>query len=98
MRPRSPATRLITAGAGNDVIKVGPIFGAASQFTGTSTAELDLEDTTSLPVTVNQTTGLRIGSFVEPLSQLAGVREAGRRGRGGHQLLHDRRLDPQRGV
>src|SRR5262249_13243931 len=39
----------IVAGAGNDVIKVGAIIGAASQLTGTPTSELDLEDTTSLP-------------------------------------------------
>ena len=61
----------ITAGAGNDIIKVGATIGAASLFTGTPTTELDLEDTSSLPVTVNHTTGLQVGSFTEPLSQLA---------------------------
>ncbi|HUY31344.1 MAG TPA: hypothetical protein VMV69_01080 [Pirellulales bacterium] len=60
----------ITAGSGNDVVKVGATIGAASQLTGTPTTELDLEDTTSLPVTVNHTTGLQIGSFTEPASEL----------------------------
>ncbi len=60
----------LTGGAGNDVIKVGAVIGNTSQLTGTPTTELDLEDTTSLQVTVNSVTGLQVGSFTEPLSKL----------------------------
>ncbi|HEX4609043.1 MAG TPA: invasin domain 3-containing protein, partial [Urbifossiella sp.] len=61
----------LAAGSGNDVIKIGTVVGAASQITGSPTAELDIVDTTSLPVTVTAAAGLKIGSFQENPAQFA---------------------------
>jgi Ca2+-binding RTX toxin-like protein len=63
----------LVGGAGDDDFKLGAVFGADSQLTGTPTTELDLELGDSLgsnTVTVNQS-GLVVNSYTEPLSQLA---------------------------
>ena len=66
----------LTGGAGKDVIEVEAPPGATSIWTGTSTTELDLEDTGSYAVTLGKLSspavpvGLQIGPWVESITQL----------------------------